>query len=246
MSAKATDTELAVVIPSRGRPLQCGRLLAQIAATAKTGPTCVVAVDANDDTLPVYASVVAGHRPLRVELLAVEPGGHVAAINAAAAALLSRRRVPDIIVKLDDDHWPVTPGWDIRMMETLAMCGPGVVYGDDLLQGQRLPTAPGISSAIVEALGYMGLPALSHMFVDDFWRDLAQTAGCLTYLPDVVIEHRHPAVGKAAMDDGYTRVGTQELFDMDEAAWHAYLDSGQLQHDAAVVRRLVASRRAAA
>ena len=81
-----------------------------------------------------------------------------------------------------------TQGWDRLLLEALdKLGGEGIVYGNDLHQGEALPTAPVISSGIVGALGWMMEPSLKHMHVDDVWRDLGRAAGCLAYVPEVVI-----------------------------------------------------------
>jgi hypothetical protein len=210
-------TDLAVVVPSRGRPEQCGRLVDQILATAGVPTSVVVAVDADDPTLSRYDTL----RSKATMTVLARQRGHVAAINAGATIAL--RALPRAIAKLDDDHWPLTPDWGAVMLTALDDMGGGIVYGNDLLQGHRLPTAPALSTAVVKALGWMGPPVLRHMFVDDFWRDLGRGAGRLRYLPEVMIEHRHPAVDKTPMDEGYERVGTQDLFDDDQAAYLKYV-----------------------
>jgi hypothetical protein len=48
-----------------------------------------------------------------------------------------------------------------------------------------------VSSDIVRALGWLRQPSLKHYFVDDVWKALGEGAGCLNYLPGVIIEHRH-------------------------------------------------------
>jgi hypothetical protein len=105
---------------------------------------------------------------------------------------------------LGDDHVPRTQGWDRLLLDEIdRMGGTGIAYGDDLHQRDRLPTAPVISADIVAALGWMCEPTLAHMHVDDAWRDLGRGAGCLAYVPGVVIEHCHPDAGKAAADETY-------------------------------------------
>ena len=94
-------------------------------------------------------------------------------------------------------------GWDRLLLEALdKLGGEGIAYGNDLHQGEALPTAPVISSGIVGALGWMMGPGLKHMHVDDVWRDLGQAAGCLAYVPEVVIEHQHPDAGKPVSKQG--------------------------------------------
>lgn len=193
-----------VVMPSRGRPKRAGEAVEAIRDTAVLRTTtALVVVDADDPTLPLYREEF---RRSDVALLATLPsratGDLVRATNAASWIVLQRE--PDAIIgNLGDDHLCRTFGWDLLV--TQALLEPGIAYGDDLIQGERLPTAPFISAEIVQALGWYALPTCRHMFIDDAWRALGEQLGCLRYLPEVVIEHVHPGVGKTAMDEGYAR-----------------------------------------
>ena len=70
-------------------------------------------------------------------------------------------------------------------------------------------------------------------------RDLGRAAGCLTYLPDVVIEHVRPVAGKAAIDEGYRRVNAPEMYHRDRAAYRTYM-SEYGGRDVAAVRQALA------
>jgi hypothetical protein len=68
----------------------------------------------------------------------------------------------------------------------------------------------------VRELGYMAPPELVHMYVDNWWLALGRGARCIRYAPDVVVEHLHPAAGKAEWDDGHKRVNAPEMYRRDE------------------------------
>lgn len=104
---------------------------------------------------------------------------------------------------INDDHIFRTPEWEERFMETLK--DGGVAYGNDLLQKERLATAATFSGDILKKLGYVALPELEHLYIDNFWMEIGRGIGKLFYLPDVIIEHMHPAAGKAVMDAEYQR-----------------------------------------
>lgn len=207
--------DIVVVIPSRGRPAQARRTIQAIRATAVRPSTKIVlAVDADDPHLLRYRAMLRNlPRPLfgwdAPTLVVLEPsetGDLVKATNTVSLRIAQAD--PDCIIgNLGDDHRPQTRGWDRRIAETLTE--PGIAYGDDLLQGEALPTAPFISAAIVNALGYYALPDVTHMYVDNAWRDIGVQTGTLHYLPDVVIEHCHPFVGKGTWDEGYERVNAE-------------------------------------
>jgi hypothetical protein len=210
--------ELVIVVPSRGRPAAAAELAQECVRTCTADTTLLVVVDSDDPTLPEYAA------PAGTTVFfawAPAASGHVGAINYGAARALDEFR-PFAIAKLDDDHRPRTKGWDSKLLAVLRDMGTGIAYGNDLLQGKNLPTAPALTADIVQALGYMGAPELNHLYVDDFWRDLGNAAGCLRYLPGVIIEHMHPLAGKAAADEGYERVNDPAQYRRDSAAYEAY------------------------
>lgn len=94
-----------------------------------------------------------------------------------------------------------------------------MVYANDGIQGERLPTAIFMTADIVRALGYMAPPTLGHLYVDNAWLDLGRSAKCITYLSDVRVGHRHPIAGLAAWDEGYQRCNSPEQYSRDQAAY---------------------------
>jgi hypothetical protein len=137
-----------------------------------------------------------------------------------------------------DDHLPRTKGWARRYVEQLRDMGTGIVYCDDGYQHDNIPTQWAMTADIVGALGRMVPAPVDHLYCDNAIRDLGETAGCLAYLPDVLIEHMHPVAGKATTDEQYERVNGSEQYRNDRAAYRLWKRSGQLAADADVVRRL--------
>ena len=121
-----------------------------------------------------------------------------------------------------DDHLPRTRGWARRYIETLQELGTGIAYGDDGYQGASLPTQWAMTSDIVRALGAMVPGGVEHLYCDNIVRDIGASAGCLRYLPDVLIEHMHPIAGKASMDDGYSHVNARAQYARDCGAYQEW------------------------
>ena len=90
-----------------------------------------------------------------------------------------------------DDHVPVTAGWDRLLIEKIERdsAGMGMSYPNDKLRTD-IPEAVVISAPIVAALGWMANPVCDHWFIDNTWNDLGRGAGCLSFCPDVIVEHR--------------------------------------------------------
>lgn len=139
---------------------------------------------------------------------------------------------------MGDDHRPRTPGWDDRFRICMS-AGPGIVYGNDLLQGEIMATAVAMTSDIVTTLGYMAPPALIHLCLDLVWMDWGRGTGRITYLGDVILEHMHPANGKADIDAGYIECNSSAVSTADATTYYDYRDNGGLQADLEKLRALI-------
>lgn len=231
---------IVVIMPSRGRPERAASAIRAIRATASLVSTNVVlVVDADDPELPCYEGLRFPEFGPEVALvtLAPEDSGNLVRATNTVAMRIAQENPAAIIGNLGDDHCCRTPGWDRRITETLI--GPGIAYGDDLLQGEMLPTAPFISASIVNALGWYFLPSLTHMYVDNALKRVGQAIGSYHYLPDVVIEHLHPGAGKADLDEGYLRADASTEADRD--AYHRWRYEGGLDADVAAIRGAIAA-----
>ncbi len=236
--------DLLVVVPSRSRPPNVARL---VEAWQETGAFEVASmridIDADDpafagymrlaDGLPEGARIAVGHRwrPL------------VWKLNRAA-----RQECHGYFALgfQGDDHLPRTDGWAQRYLFELAELGTGIVYGDDGYQHENTPTQWAMTSDIVRHLGQRMVPApVDHLYCDDAVRDLGKAAGCLRYLPDVMIEHMHPSAGKAERDPQYVRVNSRSQYAADRPAYQRWV-AERLGADANAVRAAMAISHAAA
>jgi len=226
--------DLLVIIPTRGRP---DSVPAIIDCWRRTGATADLLFAVDDDD-----PMLAGYREHMEQIN--QPGVHwvtgprlrlCGTLNEVAVSMASCYR---FLAFMGDDHRPRTQGWDERFRVCLSG-GPGVVYGNDLLQGEAMATAVAMTSDIVQTLGYMAPPTLVHLCLDLVWMDWGRGMGRITYLGDVVIEHMHPANGKAAMDAGYQECNSSEQATADATAYYAYRDDGGLEADLAKLKTLV-------
>jgi hypothetical protein len=213
---------VALLIPSRGRPVQAARLARAVADTVTPGcTTTFFLLDHDDPLLADYQRYLAAAAP-DLQLVITLPGGPRGmgpVLNRAAGLLCASHRY---LAFMGDDHYPHTPGWDVAL--TRALGGrPGVAYGNDLFQSERLPTACVMDSVIVRVLGYMSPPPLVHLWIDDFWRTLGEALGNLAYLGHILIEHKHPDAGKAPRDSRYAATGCNpELMMADKGRWDTW------------------------
>jgi hypothetical protein len=227
-------TGLVTIVPSRGRPAAAREMVTTFRQTCIADTRLVFAVDRDDPTLEEYILLL---DPDRVDVyIAPAPSTMVRTLNAAA---LQYAPSATAVAFMGDDHRPRTQGWDHHYLHALKMRdGVGLVYGNDLFQGESIPTQVAMTSNIVLTLGHMAPPPLTHLFVDNYWKELGQATERISYLPNVIVEHLHPFAGKAAMDDGYARVNATSMYAADGAAYTTYIQGGNLARDAAKVRAL--------
>lgn len=219
-----------VIVPTRGRADNVARLAGEFTATATGCAHLLLAVDDDDPTnLPVgdLDTVTVTRAPRN---------GFAPRLNDEA-----RRHAGDwfALASWGDDHVPRTPGWDRRVLDTLHEMGTGWVSGDDLVHGPAIPTAWAQTSDIVEALGWMTPPALAHLYVDNAQRDLAEAVGRFRYLPDVIVEHAHPIVGKAPWDALYDEGNNDTAATADRLAYEAWRADGGLSDAVATLVALI-------
>lgn len=206
-----------VLCPTRGRPGESREAYQSFLDTKALDDTeMLFVVDDDDPKLDAYKD--AG---LPV-LIQPAPGSMVKALNEAALWALDMTGA-QYLGFIGDDHRFRTKGWDEAFANLLDERGGGMVYGNDgyWVNGD-IPTQIFMSASIVKALGWMGLPTCHHLYIDNAWRVLGEATSCLFYMPDVVIEHMHPAAGKGEWSEGHKRVNTTAMYSRDGTAFSTW------------------------
>lgn len=227
--------DLLIIVPSRGRPGNVERLMQAWADThAAVWADLRIDIDADDPAADEYQAL---ERDPWVKLVTAprwRPMVHK--LNRAA-----RQEAGDYFALgfMGDDHVPRTVGWAQRYLETLRELGTGIVYGNDGQRGAALPTQWALTSDIVTALGGRMVPApVDHLYCDNAILDLGKVAGCIRYLPDVLVEHMHYTAGKAVKDAQYAKVNGPEQYRHDQRAYRRWLGSVERRDQLAAVRKL--------
>lgn len=127
----------------------------------------------------------------------------------------------DYVSFMGDDHRIRTTDWDLEL--TSDPIKYLIAYGNDLLQGQHLPTSVLMDSNIIKNIGYMCPPTIKHLYLDNFWKVLGQRLGTLKYYDEVIIEHMHYSINKSQADDLYIEVNSHEIANHDKAAYDYYV-----------------------
>lgn len=230
--------QLVVLVPTRSRPESVVPLAQRFADTCTADTWLALCVDGCEQADAYYdAYREAFNIYPRMSFQSGPRRRLVGTLNHYATQLATSDLPPYAIGFMGDDHRPATAGWDGTYLAALHEMGTGIVYGDDLIQGENLPTQMAMSADIVAALGYLAPPSLVHMYCDDFWKDLGEGAGCLAYLPEVVVQHHHPSQGKAHWDASYRESNAAGQYAADKQAYEQFR-TDQLAADIEKVKRL--------
>ena len=204
----ALNKRILVLCPSRSRPRECLRMVDSFNATAKRSSLHLL-LDMDDPCLDEYRLLVGG----KVGSIVVDFQQTITKlINSNWGFSADCFRWFSVT---NDDFVYRTDGWD----EQLIARGPGIAYGNDLCAGVNMPTTSIISREIVEALGWLQLPTLTHLYGDCVWKHIGTEAKCLFYSKDVIIEHCHYFSNKAVKDETYRRTNSDEMYSRDSEAF---------------------------
>lgn len=213
---------MAMLIPSRNRPEAATEALQSVLTHAYLETDAFILYDEDQEDL--Y-----GH----IELARSTPkfGSMNACLNHWAVTFAQEY---DFIGFMGDDHRVRTANFDALLVDSIGD-REGIAYGNDLLQGEALPTAVVLSSGIIKALGFMSPPKLKHLFMDNFWLTIGHHLENANYVPEVIIEHLHFVNGKAEQDAGYLAVNNPAIHNHDQEVFRAYVVN-ELETDLRKVR----------
>lgn len=211
--------EILIIVPSRSvnsnRAFNVNRFYTNWAYNSSGKSDLCIALDSDDEhNYPRISGVIYEvNDPMRM----------IPTLNTVARKYCNDYKY---IAFFGDDHVIQTPGWEDKFIEYLQPYADSdkvaFAYGNDLLQGVRLPTAVVVTSALVRKTGYMVLPTLLHMYADNYWLKVGDVLGAIKYFPDVVFEHLHPDNGKAVRDEQYSDVA--RLVGYDESMYNTWLN----------------------
>ena len=208
-----------VIIPARGRPDKAEFAFHELKRFSKISDFMIGLDDDDADNYPEIDGVIREVNP-RLKMNGT--------LNLLATKYADKY---ETITFMGDDHVVRTDGWDEKLYEPIKNRGFGISYGNDLFQGENLPTMVMMSTNIIKELGFMAPPKLIHLFMDNFWKVFGQVLGCLDYKGDVIIEHMHYMAGKSKVDAQYQEVNSSDVSSHDALAFKEYAET-QLKDDA--------------
>lgn len=210
-----TGVLFSILLPTRGRPAILKRCLESIAATAAAlqGIECVLYVDDDDDTS------LGVEQPGLALTRVIGPRRTMGAMHQACYAASKGR----FVMLAGDDIIFRTPGWDETVLRAVSRFPDDIVmaYGNDLIQGRNMSTAPILGRAACELLGGPCPAEYPSEFIDTHILDQFTKLRYwgfdrIVYLDQVIFEHMHFVVGKADFDATYANrpktMDCRELF----------------------------------
>lgn len=214
------NNHILVVVPTRNRPGNAEDTYKSWQDTTEGKSDLLFAVDEDDQLLDEYKRI----RDSLGAQLYIGPRKRIGpTLNDIA---YNNRLNYDLIGFLGDDHRFRTQGWETMVMDAWGDYDNGcydIIYGNDLLRGEELPTACFMASWIIDTLGYMVPPTLEHMYLDDAWLRWGKELDSIKYIPEMIIEHMHFTAGKAPNDAMYQSVNNSEQMQRDAKAYEIYL-----------------------
>ncbi len=193
---------ISIIAPTRKRPQNVTRLVDNIVNTVSNvqNVELLVYIDEDDEeSIPAlqYAAE-------RVNTNAVQ-GNKL--IGSQMYNELGKLAQGDIFMFAADDIVFRTKNWDTIVEQEFAKYEDKIllVYGNDGFQNGRIATHGFIHRYWVELVGYVLPPKLASAYTDEWVTDLAIRADRKCYMPNLIVEHMHPAAGKAPTDETYAK-----------------------------------------
>lgn len=229
---KGPGTRIATMCVTYGRPERALECFKSWKATQSGYTDFWLVVDEND---PLKSEYGKGYDHIYGIITAPTMRRGMCDPSNYAAKFLSKDYLA--IQFMADDFLYRTPGWDVKFLKQYYAKHRKIIwYGNDLLQGQNLPTSYIISSDIVLALGYICNPIFDHLYIDNWVKKLGEETGILVYDDSVIIEHMHPGAYKAQWDNNYLEVQKCEGHDRNQ--YQIWLSEG-MEKEIALLKEIL-------
>jgi hypothetical protein len=217
--------DLLIIVPTRRRRARLEQFLDAFDATRDGATDLLIVTDDDDDS---YAGLTLPRRAGTVSRPRTWLGPKVNPVATLAA------RTYPAVGFLGDDAEPVTPGWDRILMSYLDT--PGIAYPEN---GRRRDVCEHqiVSSCIIRALGWYFEPTLMHYWTDTVLTELGARAGCLRYVAEAIVLHRHYDSG-GTYDPVYAE-SVDANGGRDQVAYNTWRES-RMEADVQVVRAAIA------
>lgn len=178
-------TKIALLVPTRGRPEQCRRMV-ESAINTSTHPLDVHL--GIQDTM--YDHVYASRSSVSVNKFPMLDWPTVMTWNWLAQETIKQFTDTNLFMLAADDMIFATPGWDTALIDHYEglkeKCHVYHLQDSRDIDGTPHPI---VSREYIAALGYFLPPIFLHWYVDSWTRDIAKSNGVFTYMRDYQLRH---------------------------------------------------------
>lgn len=127
----------------------------------------------------------------------------------------------DYVGVTNDDVAYCTDGWDVKLISSIKN-NFGFAFGDDGTNNSTLPAICIMTANIPRTLGFIQLPAVTHLCGDLVWQYIGQKLNCLYYNKNVKILHNHFLHG-FEKDEVYEKTNSKEMYNHDNKSFRQWI-----------------------
>lgn len=215
-------TEGLWILPTRNRPENLKRFLKAAKEIGTSTPGLIlVNQDEYDQSRMAYDALQIFMLP-NWQIIPVKAKSYGDAIRA----IWPKVKRLDWVGLVSDDLVPCTPGWDVKLINSLQ--GWNVVSSNDGWQAQsgdiqrdRIHGAICFSGDLLRTIGWMFPPKLRHIFHDDMLETLGRETACWQVKSDILVKHLHEALRG---NRGPTMDPQSDLWKHDEAVFKEWVE----------------------
>ena len=199
---------ISLLVPTRNRPDNLRRLHKSIKESVDDLQDIEICfcVDEDDDvSLPIITEIA---QDITTQCIQGEPAPNVRVPIWFLENSLQKQATGPIFMFSSDDIMYRTKGWDTIVKKKFDQFEDKIalVYGPDGFQTGKVPvcTHGFLHQHWIDVVGYL-MPSHFNVGYCDTWiTEIAEAVGRRIYVPEMYIEHIHPAAGKASWDSTYT------------------------------------------
>lgn len=223
------------VVPSRRRIPRLRKMFESLKETGTTTPGMVI-IDSKD-----YFENINGYFDLETQHMLPNWGFYISRAEGFGDKIREfwpRYKDCDWVNVMGDDNHPVTPEWDKKLIARLngknfVSCSDGWHTGgkNDLPCGATF-----FSGDWFRAIGWLFLPKLQHLFIDNVWKDIGLATDSWVIDDSVVVTHDHPSRNVFLQDDTFKR--SESFFEHDRKRFIDWRNSDEFKWACEAIRSL--------
>lgn len=227
------------LLPSRKRPHNLKRIFASMMeAKIETAGLVLIQKDDLDGLKTQYDTVILPPRWQIIETAGESQGDKL-------RETVDLYKDSDWIGLIGDDQVIKTEHWDLKLIScvrgwNVVSCADNwIVNAPTKHWGNgRFCGSPVFSGELFRTLGWIFLPGIHHVYVDDVVEELGSMTGFWYRNLDVVVDHIHFQNGLAEKDETYSRA-YDHYCPGDTQRWNDWRNSGDAKRDAEKIKTLM-------